>query len=532
MHAEPLKPFRTRIQPAFSSPRLASPQWDVRSVRECCALLRVRPNGFACDEQCCKRRRSDGRRRGGIHPLSRGEHSSAHRRGSDGVPGRSLHRERVVRRCALACGRDDRAGDAAPLPPVPVGRLRGVSRLAGADPARASRPVGGRDRRDRGSAAAPVRTASRLDRRVVVLGLRAHCRDPRCQPVCREADRLSPRRRIWTHGRGLAYHDLRLRAGVHARIRAGRTGRTRVGSRRGVDVQDARRGRSASRGGTRGASGATDSLRRRLRRLEPAARDRFRRRWPQRRAHGRARAHRACARGHGAKRDVVGGMGDIDLRQVGQRPARAAAPPCRTCCRTSHSLALSRHSTRGRRADRHGGLRAPLARRSDAARTHGRARLPVRHPAPAPVHRAASLGGSDRSSPARSRWPTRCCFAAPPADALASGSPRDCCCSPPRTWCPGTRSGQYRSPLPRRTLRHSSCLSDSAPISCGRASIRDAGWKCPAPHAVPGHPAVRWGESRVRLRSGSWTCRRRRRSRRRSLRPRRRRVGTGASLRR
>ena len=55
-----------------------------------------------------------------------------------------------------------------------------------------------------------------------------------------------------------------------------------------------------------------------------------------------------------------------------------------------------------------------------------------------------------------------------------------------------------------------------------------------APNMTPGSRTVdiRRDESRVPLRSGSWTCRRRRRSPRRSLPPRRRRVGAAASLRR
>ena len=128
---------------------------------------------------------------------------------------------------------------------------RALARGAGArrgDPARAAR-----------------RAAPALDRRVDVLGLRAHRRGARREPVHATAGGLPARSRVPV-GRGrLARHDVGLRAGVHARVRAARARGRLVGRRGRVDLQDAG-GRGAAGGGrARGRSARAAAARSRAR---------------------------------------------------------------------------------------------------------------------------------------------------------------------------------------------------------------------------------------------------------------------------
>ena len=104
-------------------------------------------------------------------------------------------------------------------------------------------------------------------------------------------------------GRGLARHDLRLRAGVHARLRARRAGRRRVARPRCVDLQGARGGCDGGRVSACGPARRAPGLRGRVRRLEPGAGAAPGGRRAQRRVDRRARpggTRPGCRRGAGA----------------------------------------------------------------------------------------------------------------------------------------------------------------------------------------------------------------------------------------
>ena len=142
-------------------------------------------------------------------------------------------------------------------------------------------------RRVRDPARAARRAAPALDRRLDVLGVRPHRGRPRRQPLRRRAERLSGRPVLRVRRRGLARHDVRLRAGVHAALRAvalvsGSSAEAAAWIFKTIAALAVLACVLARR-----AACTRPALRRGARRLEPALRHPLRRRRPQRRAHGR-----------------------------------------------------------------------------------------------------------------------------------------------------------------------------------------------------------------------------------------------------
>ena len=149
---------------------------------------------------------------------------------------RSSRRRRAARTAA-------RPG--AGLPRLPRRRLPRLSRRAGAA---APSPAGAAHRarcRVRDPAGAARGAAVALHRRLDVLGVRPDRSRARRQPVCGYAGRVPGRSLVRVRRCGLARHDLRLRAGVHAALGGGRARLRLVGRRGGVDLQGARGGRRA-----------------------------------------------------------------------------------------------------------------------------------------------------------------------------------------------------------------------------------------------------------------------------------------------
>ncbi len=197
-----------------------------------------------------------------------------------------------------------------------VGGLAVLSRRG----ARLGAVVGARSRDPAAAARGP---GTSVDGRLHVLGPGPGRHDPRSRSLHDAPERVSAGSGDSPHGRLLAGAPDGLRAGVHASLRGARArGGGPAGNRRvplprarsGVHARAHRAGRCARQG---------ESVRRGLRRLEPAPRDPVRRRRSQRRTDDGARARSARARrtpADGAGRRL---LGCVDRRQVG--PARLLA---------------------------------------------------------------------------------------------------------------------------------------------------------------------------------------------------------------
>ena len=401
---------------------------------------------------------------------SRRRRRSTHPRARRGLRGRRVAERLEDRRAERR--RDRRSRQVVvDLPRLPDRRVRLLRRRALPDPPLRAASRGGREPGRCHPAHAAGRAAPALHRRVDVLGLRAHRRGARREPVRADAVGLPARPRVPVRGREVGGHHVGVRPGVHARLGAAGARGRRVGGCRRVDVQDAGRGCAAGRDRAGDLPGARPPrVRVRLRRVEPAPGRAHGGRGAQRRLDGGARH-----RGARARRNREAAVGRRRLGRRGPDQVDTADLPSASRARGAREQAAGR-APRVRRRRRGAGrtrdvaVRLPLARRARPAGAERARRDAIRHPPPARADRHPGLA---RARPRRARLRSRLPVA--PARGLArdghdSGSPPGCCCSRRRTSSPGTRSGSSRSRLRRRTKPRRDLHSSSAPTCFARLS--------------------------------------------------------------
>ena len=325
----------------------------------------------------------------------------------------------------------------------------------------------------RGDPARPARgAAAALDRRVDVLGLRPHRRRARrrtrtaTRPSDFPDDPALPVRR-----RGLARHDVGLRARLHARLGAARAGGGDVCGRGRVDLQGARGARGRARWPcSRLGSRARPGVRAGVRRLEPLLAMHF-----AGGGHNDAWMARSCS----ARSRAAGGTAAAGGRGVGARVLVKWVPlvlfPLRALeARDDAAARVGHWGSRSRRVVVVGlatlALRLRVARRVRPARGQ-RARDDELRACP---HRLEQLGVPEdlaivlfarRCSRVAYAWLARSALARPRA---ARARCRAAPAARRRTSRRGTRPGRCRSRRPRRTGSREASRSRSPRTCCRR----------------------------------------------------------------